>query len=585
MTGSRRIVTIALALSLIIPGSAMTLNVDPAHGQNAVDRFFGRIGNAFRGKRTKQDRAVARKSDPARRGAHFDVETRKKIQARLNELGFKVGPVDGIFGRGTQRGITEYQKSIGEKPTAILTKDQADRLLAVQTPEADVAGGGKDSVPAPGETVESQISAEQYAVCNSLAVLACKAEELLDCMARFGAPETAVAFVNALSETKIEPGPLVYFDSFGRVDMGEIGYPWNEQKSTLVLLNGGPAAIATETDRLPAITIDGPAYRKLLNLHQDLFLVGRPVLRSHRLTASGGQRFVFAYRLASCDGCMTPGEVLIGYDFEADGRYQGVKLLGVWSRDPGTIWPGTAQLSVDILMNDQSTVRRRLAGLGFEVGEAESEDDNEIGAALAAFQKDHGLPGDGEINTKTAMLLAAPEIGIEINRFDQIYRATKTPDRFDEVLEIGIGLLGRAERRSETGGVALARLNSRIARLYLRNKEPGNALPYAEKAVSISETAYRQPDPIRGLYLVSLGETYLALGDKGKAAGRFAAALDIFQELTVVGPMSRRELAAKSFMRTGNKLIDLHEKMGNPQAGAAIQERLDAVEREMAAAQ
>ena len=132
MTGPRRIAVIVLAAGLLIPGSPMTLNSDPAHGQNAVDRFFGRIGDAFKGRRSR-DRPPTRRSDPALRGANFDVETRKKIQSRLNELGFNVGPVDGIFGRGTRRGISQYQKSIGERQTAILTKDQAARLLAAPT--------------------------------------------------------------------------------------------------------------------------------------------------------------------------------------------------------------------------------------------------------------------------------------------------------------------------------------------------------------------------------------------------------------------------------------------------------------------
>ena len=70
-----------------------------------------------------------------------------------------------------------------------------------------------------------------------------------------------------------------------------------------------------------------------------------------------------------------------------------------------------------------------------------------------------------------------------------------------------------------------------------------------------------------------------------KAIGKFAAALDVFQDLTKVSSGSRRELAAKTFVRIGNRLIKLHEKQGNAQAGEAVKERLDAVERDMAAAQ
>lgn len=584
MAGSRRILTLLITVSLILPGSTMTFVVDPAKGQNAVDRFFGRIGNAFRGRRSRQEQPAVQQPDPARRGAHFDAETRKRIQARLNELGHNVGDVDGIFGNATQRGISDYQKTIGAESTGILTKEQAGLLLAKGPPALEPES--EDRVgPSSIEGAEAEIIANEDSVWGSLAIRTCKADELQECMTRFGAPEKAIAFVNALSKTKLEAGPLVHFEDFGRVDMGEIGYPWDERKSALVLLNGGPPAISTETDLLPPITIDGPTYRKLLDRYGELGLVGRPNLRSHRLTASGGQRFVFAYRLARCEDCATPGEVLIGYDFEPGGRYLGTRLLGVWSRDPDMRWPGTGPLSVDILTSDSTAVSHRLANLGFDAGDTETETDTRIKAALTAFQKDHGTGGSGELDTKTAKLLATPDIGIEIDRFDQIYRTVNGHDRFDYVLENGISLLSRAERRTETGAVALARLNSRIARLYLRKRDPRNALPYAERAVSISAEANRQPGQIHGLYLVSLGETYLALDQKQNAVVNFTAALDVFQGLTTTGSKFRRDLAAKSFMRTGVKLMDLHEKMDNSLARETIRKRLDAVEQDMASAQ
>ncbi len=53
----------------------------------------------------------------------------KKIQARLNSLGFDAGKVDGILGRKSIRAFQTYQKSQGLIPDGYLSKSTVEKLL------------------------------------------------------------------------------------------------------------------------------------------------------------------------------------------------------------------------------------------------------------------------------------------------------------------------------------------------------------------------------------------------------------------------------------------------------------------------
>ncbi len=589
MIGTRRIIS-ALAIAAVLGGSlAVPGVVDPADAKNRVGRFFNKVGDAIvnnpltkRSKRNRTRGQATGAGEPA-----FDLATRKLIQTRLNDLGYDVGAADGIFGNGTRRGISAFQGTIGFAPTGYLTKEQADLLLADvprDTPATTRDAQAPAAPAAPADQPTAEIAGPE-AVWNSLAMRSCTAEDVLACMERFGAPAAAVAFVRRSADAGVEPGLLAVFDDFGTVDLGEVRYPWDGKRVSLVLLNGGPAAVAADTSRLPKITLNGAVYRKLLARYGELSLIGQPRLESHRLETGGGQRFVFAYRLAKCEACATPGEILIGQDFDADGRYQGVKLLGIAARDPDLRWSETKRASAQELREDTAALQRRLAGLGFDAGALDGKGGKKLQAALAAFQADHGLKAREKIDARTARVLAGSNIDVEISRFDRLSQLAKHPDRFDLALRHGLGILSRTERQTAGKGVAFARMNSRIARLYNRSKDPASALPYAERAVSVSAAAGRQKSQIYGLYLVGLGETQLALGQRQEALGNLGTALDIFQQLAVSKKGSRRKLAAKAFQRTGKMLIEQYEKQDRLRAANDVRRRLDAMEKELAAAE
>jgi len=53
----------------------------------------------------------------------------RALQARLTRLGFDTGGVDGIPGERTYAAIARYQRSLGERPTGLLSSRQIDALL------------------------------------------------------------------------------------------------------------------------------------------------------------------------------------------------------------------------------------------------------------------------------------------------------------------------------------------------------------------------------------------------------------------------------------------------------------------------
>ena len=55
---------------------------------------------------------------------------RRQVQEALHGLGYYSGPVDGIFGPLTRASIRQFQDSIGEKETGLLTAAEAGRLVS-----------------------------------------------------------------------------------------------------------------------------------------------------------------------------------------------------------------------------------------------------------------------------------------------------------------------------------------------------------------------------------------------------------------------------------------------------------------------
>jgi peptidoglycan hydrolase-like protein with peptidoglycan-binding domain len=599
MTGLRRIGLIAiLGMFLVsiqgwLPGVGPELGfVAPASAKNRVGSFFNKVGDAIANnpltKRNKRNETQNRsQNQPPAGEPAFGKQTRIRIQTRLNELGHKVGPADGVFGRGTRRGIAGYQSSLGADATGILTRAQADLILsgAPAGEYRETAGSEPVNHESPGTIVETvKEIATPDAVWTSLAMRSCKQEDMLSCMDRFGAPSAAVAFVRQSGEAGIKPGLLAGFDDFGIVDIGRIQFRGTGRQTMPVLLNGGPPAILVDTEQVRSLQLTDNVYRRLVGRYGELKLFDRPRLESHRLTARGGQRFVFAFRLAKCDTCAAPGEALLAYDFDAAGGYLGVALLGIARRDPDQDWLTANNVAAVALQNDMGVLQRRLAGLGFDSGTLDGKGGKQTEAALKAFQADHGLTQSGKPDDQTNRLLAKTNILIEFNRFEQIYRLAEEPDVLKFVLQNGLSVLSRAEKQLNATGVMLAGMNSRIARLHDRQKDHEKALSFAKKAVAVSAAAGQDASQSHGFYLFDLGENYRHFKRDDEALESYNAAFDVFEPLALSGnSRTSRELAAKAFERTGKRLIALYEKRNKAWAAKKVQKRLEKVEAKLAA--
>jgi len=62
-------------------------------------------------------------TSPMQRG-----EDVRALQERLTELGYDVGTVDGVFGRGTDRALREFQRDNGLTPDGILNDETSSAL-------------------------------------------------------------------------------------------------------------------------------------------------------------------------------------------------------------------------------------------------------------------------------------------------------------------------------------------------------------------------------------------------------------------------------------------------------------------------
>lgn len=78
----------------------------------------------------------------------YAAQGRRRVQQRLNELGYNAGSVDGVYGQQTRNAMAAFQADIGARATGRLTADQIEALYSagpakrrpvVREPEPDLA--------------------------------------------------------------------------------------------------------------------------------------------------------------------------------------------------------------------------------------------------------------------------------------------------------------------------------------------------------------------------------------------------------------------------------------------------------------
>ena len=166
------------------------------------------------------------------------------------------------------------------------------------------------------------------------------------CIPRFGDRSAQFACVRLVMQANgATPDAIAFFhltgwflkdlQDTGTIELGTILNPWRANENVQsALLGGNPPVVLPEQEggRLP-VTAD-PAYLALQATYPNLmFWAPDPTLEQMVTSPSGGQRFIFDYRLLDgCHACTVVGQARIALDFSPDGTYDGPTLLGVTPR-------------------------------------------------------------------------------------------------------------------------------------------------------------------------------------------------------------------------------------------------------------
>jgi hypothetical protein len=153
------------------------------------------------------------------------------------------------------------------------------------------------------------------------------------------ASSDAVAFSQLLAEKPSRLGYLQGMREAGLVDLGYVAYPGSTKaRQGWVLMNGIPALVnVDDLAILPRSKMEtDPQFGALHRSHPQMRLAVTDDQRRSESSpqvvhlADGGQRFIVPYSLQeSCDGCSPLGQALFGFDFDATGKFLGVKFVSV----------------------------------------------------------------------------------------------------------------------------------------------------------------------------------------------------------------------------------------------------------------
>ena len=195
--------------------------------------------------------------------------------------------------------------------------------LPVHAEERPGNGIGPDAIWRPGGTVIRQIGQ----VCPEGG--ACFIDEMI----KDGAPAPAVQFTRVLMAHDYPFCFMRSFQEMGKVGIAKIDCPFmaNTMGYTL-LVNGNPPIFALgDTRYLDGIDLtQAPRYASIVKKYPRVQIWPDGALVRVRRFSDRGLRIVWKHKLLNgCRACEYAGSATVAYDFDREGRYQGVKLLNV----------------------------------------------------------------------------------------------------------------------------------------------------------------------------------------------------------------------------------------------------------------
>jgi len=160
--------------------------------------------------------------------------------------------------------------------------------------------------------------------------------ELQECFVTFmqkhGASLQAVAFAKLMDNT----GYLRAFRKAGPVDIAYVEYPFRANTNEgYLLVNGDPPIVDVDNlELLKEAQAKSPEYKNLVQRFPnaamwpgDRFHIEYPAVERLR---NGGQRFIVDYGITDlCRACKSLGKAKFAFDFDANGKFLGVKMIGL----------------------------------------------------------------------------------------------------------------------------------------------------------------------------------------------------------------------------------------------------------------
>ncbi len=478
----------------------------------------------------------------------------REVQAALNELGYDPGPADNVAGRRTRDAIGKFQADSGMTVTGQVSGEfslaLAHSLSASKQPgnvvdakpEFDAASdaivsdlyrwrvsekarAGSERAARPdwlGADLATADVVGPQSAWASAKLRGCR--NTLACLEAFGAPTQALRAAYALEKTGLIGTYVSSFIEYGKVDLVSVGFPYNTGGTVeYALVNGNPSAISLRSGEVLQAKISDSRYDRFRRENSKATIRLTPRLEGHRLMSGGGQRFVFAFPVTTgCLTCKASGQILMAYEFDADGRFNGLRPLAYSETDGQLDRQVRRTFPVEDLTGDPALVQRRLNGLGYEAGPIDGVFGRKTRSAIAEFQSDHSVAPSGEIDALTLDLLASDGARRQIRRFETLLRRGEA-DGF------GRGLLNRIGQMRDSTTLHRASLANNLAVEAASKgdfKDAGELLHKAE----IASSRVRSKHPaLYAAVLVNLAANQYSMQEADLAGKTIARAAEFLQ--------------------------------------------------------
>ena len=152
-----------------------------------------------------------------------------------------------------------------------------------------------------------------------------------------GASPAAVEFTKTLINKDFPFCFMSSFQEMGQVDQVMVDCPFMANTMGFTLLVNGKPSIVLPGDKKYLDKIDltkHPKYSAIIKKYPRAELWFEGNLEKMVKTSDGGQSFIWRHRILNgCHACEIAGTATVAYDFDKNGKYKGVHLLGLSEED------------------------------------------------------------------------------------------------------------------------------------------------------------------------------------------------------------------------------------------------------------